>query len=172
MSYFLHLVARFFGSLRPGGPSSSNVAWVKSVLTDAEFARWLQLSGPDRRHSVAVARDVQRQLGESVSPIVLRAALLHDSGKLEAQLHTPGRVLATVIGFRRTPAQREEMARQSGLRGRIGRYLCHPTIGADALTAINSDPLVVEWTRQHHFSPTECTVEPEYATALRNADND
>lgn len=180
MSYFGHLVSRFFGSLRPGGPSAENCAWVKSVLTDAEFSRWSQLSGPDRRHSVMVARTVDQSLpiqnsqakDDEINELILRAALLHDSGKLEAKLHTPGRVLATLIGSQLSCAQKEQWAEKRGWRGRIGRYLCHPIIGADALSEIGTDDFVVEWTRQHHLSSTECTLPAQYANVLRAADND
>ena len=51
-----HLTRRFFGSLRPGGPPESDRAWVEDVLSEAEYALWARQYGPDRRHTVQVAR--------------------------------------------------------------------------------------------------------------------
>ena len=54
-----HLVRRFLGSLRPGGPASAEREWAESQLLAGELELWRRLPGPDRRHSVAVARRVQ-----------------------------------------------------------------------------------------------------------------
>ena len=55
-----HLTGRFLGSLRPGGPSPDDEAWVWSVLLPGERALWGRMSGADRRHAVGVARRVSR----------------------------------------------------------------------------------------------------------------
>ena len=103
----IHLAKRFFGSLRPGGPGAEATTWVAGVLSPAELALWAQMSGPDRRHSHQVARDVERALGHQATAPVLAAALLHDVGKLDAGLRTYGRVVG-------------------GGRPRDGRLLGHP----------------------------------------------
>jgi hypothetical protein len=82
MSSAGHLVRRFAGSLRPGGPGREAEAWVRSVLSDAEHALWRRMSGPDRRHAHAVARRVAAALGDDATPPVLAAALLHDVGRI------------------------------------------------------------------------------------------
>ena len=92
----IHLAKRFFGSLRPGGPGAEATTWVAGALSPAELALWAQMSGPDRRHSHQVARDVERALGHEATAPVLAAALLHDVGKLDAGLRTYGRVIATL----------------------------------------------------------------------------
>ena len=96
MGGYGHLARRFFGSLRPGGPPDAERAWVEDVLSDAEYGLWTRMSGPDRRHSVQVAREVERRLGHEATPPVLAAALLHDVGKIDADLRTWGRVVATM----------------------------------------------------------------------------
>ncbi len=94
MASLRHLARRFLGSLRPGGPPAADVTWVDDVLLPGERDLWRSLPGPDRRHSVGVARRVDRALDGAPRP-VLAAALLHDVGKVVAGLRTPGRVVAT-----------------------------------------------------------------------------
>ena len=94
----VHLVRRFVGSLRPGGPSAAEREWAEAQLLPGELDLWRRMSGPDRRHSAEVARRVERALGDRATRPVLAAALLHDVGKLDAHLRTYGRVVATLAG--------------------------------------------------------------------------
>jgi hypothetical protein len=167
-----HLSKRFLGSLRPGGPSAADRAWVAETLTESELALWSRMYGPDRRHSVQVAREVERRLGVEATRPVLAAALLHDIGKLDAGLRTFGRVVATltiaVVG-------RDEVIswqRTRGIHRRLALYARHPQLGAQMLTLAGSDPLTVAWTREHHLPTEEWTVEPGVAAVLDACDND
>jgi hypothetical protein len=167
-----HLVSRFFGSLRPGGPPRRDLEWVQSVLSPAEYALWQRMSGPDRRHSAHVARDVQRTIGESAPTEVLAAALLHDVGKIHCRLRTFGRVVATLTI---KTAGRDEVAswtQVGGLHRRIALYQNHPAIGGDELELAGSDPLTIAWTREHHRDSSEWSVPREYAAVLDACDND
>lgn len=168
-----HLARRFFGSLRPGGPPPADVEWVRAVLSAAELRLWERLSGPDRRHSVEVARETQRLLGpEEAGRPVQAAALLHDVGKLDAGLGTPGRVAATVISMAAGAGAVSRWDGKRGFRGRAARYLQHPQRGAELLSEAGSDPLVVAWARDHHLPPDRCRIADDLAAALRAADND
>jgi hypothetical protein len=172
VSGWAHLTRRFVGSLRPGGPSAENRAWVESVLTDAELALWRRMYGPDRRHSVQVARDVERRLCAEATAAVLAAALLHDVGKLDARLRTYGRVVATLTI---KLAGRDEVVawrRARRLHRRLALYALHPQLGAEALTLAGSDPLTVAWTREHHDPRDTWTVAPAIADVLDACDND
>jgi hypothetical protein len=162
----LHLTRRFFGSLRPGGPSSTEVAWVHGQLLDAERSLWDAMSGPDRRHSAGVARRVERALGSSATRPVLAAALLHDSGKSDSGLRTGGRVAATLWAAARG------RARAAAGKGRTARYLRHDVIGAQLLERAGSDPLTIAWTREHHLPRDRWTVPLEVGSALEAADDD
>jgi hypothetical protein len=167
-----HLAKRFFGSLRPGGPSRENEQWVESVLSDDELKLWRRMSSADRRHAVGVARDVERRLGNEATRAVVAAALLHDVGKVTAGLGTYGRVIATLAG---TAAGRDMAAAWTegkGFTRRVGLYLQHPKLGADMLALAGSDPLTVAWTREHHLPEDEWTLPPPIAHALKAADND
>src|SRR3954452_22532147 len=87
----LHLISRFFGSLRPGSPKPADEEWGTSQLLPGEVDVWRSMWNPDRRHAIGVARRVERALGTEASRPVLAAALLHDAGKTASGLHTYGR---------------------------------------------------------------------------------
>lgn len=172
MGGMTHLVRRFVGSLLPGGPSRSEQAWVDAQLLAAERALWGRMPGPDRRHSAAVARRVERALGHEASRPVLAAALLHDVGKVESGLRTYGRVVATMSAKVAGAETAYTWRGQRGFARRVGLYLLHPEIGADLLALAGSDPLTVAWTREHHLPPSEWTVRRDLADALKSADDD
>lgn len=157
-----HLARRFVGSLRPGGPPAAADQWARGWLLTSEAALWAQLSGPDRRHAVGVARQVTAQLGEPPRPVVA-AALLHDVGKLVSGLGTFRRVAATFLGL---------VAGRDRVGGRMGDYLRHPRHGARLLTEAGSDPLTVAWAAEHHLPQGRWSVDPTVAAALHAADDD
>lgn len=174
MSGTWHLIRRFSGSLRPGGPGAVDVDWVAGELSPREFALWAAMSGPDRRHSVAVARRVERAEGIGITRTVLAAALLHDVGKADARLRTVPRVGATLVGMAtgRDPVRLRRWSEGRGIRARIGRYLLHPEIGAARLAEVGADPSVVRWAADHHRAPGSSGFDPEVERVLRAADDD
>lgn len=172
MGGFGHLSRRFVGSLRPGGPPEPERAWVESVLSEAEYGLWRRMHGPDRRHSVGVAREVERRLGDEGTRPVLAAALLHDVGKIDAGLRTWGRVVATLAATAAGADRARGWTTSSGFRRRIGLYLHHPEIGADLLELVGSDPLTVAWAEEHHKPADDWTVAPAIAAVLHEADDD
>ncbi len=174
MASIVHLAGRFFGSLRPGGPSDAQVDAVRAQLSSAEFEIWSSMPGPDRRHSAGVAVRVDEILGPDADRPVMAAALLHDSGKVDSGLRTPGRVVATVMAglAKHDEVTIRRWAAGGGYRRRVGLYLLHPERGAERLERCGSDPLTVAWTLEHHLPRGECTVDQHLADALREADND
>lgn len=167
-----HLVRRFFGSLRPGGPSADEQAWVDDLLLPGELRLWRRLSGPDRRHAVGVAQTVQRSLGHEATRPILAAALLHDVGKIESGLRTYGRVVATLSGKAAGADMAHTWRRQRGFARRVGLYLLHAEIGGDLLDLAGSDPLTTAWAREHHLPPEQWTVPAGIGAALKAADDD
>ncbi|MGK2958756.1 MAG: hypothetical protein ACSLFB_10235 [Acidimicrobiales bacterium] len=169
----LHLVRRFFGALHPGDAGPENTAWALNVMLPGEQALWRQMSKPDQRHSAGVARKVEHAIGEGVERPVLAAALLHDVGKLEANLGTWARVVATLVGLIVGKGRtRRWIDRGSGPMYRLGIYHAHPERGAALLTFSGSDPLTIAWARQHHLPPDRWTVDPLIGHVLKNADDD
>jgi hypothetical protein len=167
-----HLARRFAGSLRPGGPGRSGREWAHGQLLDGEAALWRRMSGPDRRHSVAVARRVERALGDEATRPVLAAALLHDVGKVEAGLGVYGRVVATLSAKIAGHEMASDWRRSRGFTRRVGLYLHHAELGGDLLALAGSDPLTVAWAREHHLPEQDWTIPLEIGRALRDADDD
>jgi hypothetical protein len=167
-----HLVRRFVGSLRPGGPGAEAEAWVRTVLQPGEVELWVRMSRPDRRHAVRVARDVQRRLGHEPGRPVLAAALLHDVGKADAELGTYGRVVATLSGRLAGHEFARLWTTRRGFTRKVGLYLLHPELGGDQLALAGSDPLTVAWAREHHLPEDRWTVPAHLAHALKAADDD
>jgi len=171
-----HLARRFFGALRPGGPSPEDRAWVETVLEPAEFALWQRQPGHDQRHSAGVARQVEAALaggphaGDTRWPA---CALLHDIGKLSAGLGIPYRVLATLVG-RATGNAVADWEEHRGLRRRIALYLRHAELGADMINLAGGRPEVAHWAGAHHNRARldPMLIPAPVVTALVEADND
>ncbi len=170
-----HLALRFAASLAPAGPRQQSQQWALTHLSADEGRLFTQMSGPDRRHAIGVAR---RALGDGAEPVLVPAALLHDVGKLEAGLGTFGRVWATlaalaigrdgVVGWETLPAG----SPFSGRRRKMARYLQHDRLGAELLERAGSDDLTVAWAREHHLPPQRWTVEHHLGEILKEADGD
>lgn len=129
----LHLAKRFVLSLDRRPPSVHDEVFASRHLTGAEHALWTRLADTDRRHAIAVARRFLA-LRPDADRAEIAGALLHDIGKIEADLSTTRRVLVTVMCLvGRTP---RSAAAQ--------RYLDHEEIGASLLTAAGSDRLTID----------------------------
>jgi hypothetical protein len=167
-----HLIQRFFGSLRPGGPGAVESVWAEDQLLPGEVELWRRMTGADRRHAAGVARRVERQLGHQASRPVLAAALLHDVGKTVSHLGTYGRVVATLSA---KVAGRDHAAAWSETQGftrRVGLYLEHPRLGGDLLELAGSEPLTSTWAREHHLPAELWTIPADIGAALKSADDD
>ena len=125
-----HLARRFAGSLSRREPSTDEVAWVDSQLLAPELELWRRMPVADRRHSIEVARRFE-SMGQWTREETA-GALLHDVGKLESDLGTWMRVVATVVGPR---------------TDRFRRYHDHEAIGADMLVAAGSSEVTVDLLR-------------------------
>ncbi|MEZ5144988.1 MAG: hypothetical protein R2726_21095 [Acidimicrobiales bacterium] len=169
-----HLVRRAVGTLVPLAPRAADSVWAIDQLLPGEARLWASMRAADRRHSIAVAKRVQARLGDGATRAILAAALLHDVGKVDADLGVYGRTVATLSGaaVRHDPETIRDWTRTRGFTRRVGLYLQHPKLGGDMLELAGSDPLTVTWTREHHLPAEEWTLAPDVARALRDADDD
>ena len=187
----LHLARRFFRSLPPGGPPHIDEQWARDRLNPAEVAIWQAMSSPDRRHAVAVARAVGRDVAATVARADLgpawstrfvddadlvrmseAAALLHDSGKNVSRLSTPARVGATVWWAVAPPMLVDKWLHRGGVRLRLAQYRRHPELGGHRLEAAGSHELVHRWAVEHHRTPGQWTVPPALGRMLKDYDDD
>lgn len=111
-------------------------------------------------------------LGDEATRPVLAAALLHDVGKLDSGLGTYGRVVATVAGAVAGRDMARVWSESRGITRRVGLYLRHAELGADALRMAGSDPLTVTWAAEHHLPPEQWTLSPGIGDVLKHADDD
>jgi len=170
MSAF-HLIKRFFGSLSGKALGSDDETFARANLLPSEVGLWQRMSTPDQRHACAVARRVLNALGEEATRPVIAAALLHDIGKVDADIGTFLRVIATFVGTGSSRQQIDSWATEDGWLGRAGRYLRHNEIGADMLREAGSDPITVAWAREHELKHTEWTLPEKISDALWRADS-
>jgi hypothetical protein len=167
-----HLAKRFVGSLMATDPPPADDAWARRHLLPGEQQLWASMPAADRSHAVGVSQRVARALGAAATRPVLAAALLHDVGKTEAALGTFGRAVATVHAALAGPRRAGSWRSASGWRGRVGRYVAHPELGAVLLRAAGSDPLTVAWAAEHQGQDRSGVVPAEVAAALAAADDD
>jgi response regulator RpfG family c-di-GMP phosphodiesterase len=147
MSYIAHLAKRFVSSWSRKDVSEDELNMVRSTLTASEFILWNQFGIADRRHSVEVAQRFAVFLPEA-SREYRAGVLLHDIGKVQSNLSTLMRVIATLVGPRTK---------------RFALYHQHEKIGITMLRHAGSHPDVIAVLNQ--------TCGAEVATAFRSADN-
>jgi hypothetical protein len=172
-----HLTRRFFGSLPPNGPAPHDTAWVQTILTEPEHLLWSRMKPHDRRHSVAVARRVERTLADTPhhdDSRWLAAALLHDVGKLDSGLGVFARVAATLAGAAAGHDMAEAWSAKRGITRRFGLYLRHAELGETRLRVIGARDEAAAWAGAHHDESTwEALALPAVVVgALDEADDD
>ncbi|MFN8051086.1 MAG: HD domain-containing protein [Acidimicrobiales bacterium] len=170
-----HRIPRFFGSLRPGPPRRDDLDWAKGCLSEREQRLLVQMSNPDLRHAVRVARRVDEAYDTVDDPevsreVALAAALLHDVGKSEARLGTYGRVIATVSGVVGGLDMAEIWQERTGFTRKVGLYLRYGIIGAEMLELAGSDPVVIAWSIEHHLPEDAWSVPVGFGRLLVAAD--
>lgn len=123
-----HLALRFVTSLSNRPPDVADEVWAESHLLTGEVALWRRMSNQDRRHSAKVAHRFVAARPDATRAEIA-GALLHDVGKLESDLGTWGRVVASIVGPR---------------TDRFRRYHDHEHLGSLLAQAAGSDPATVE----------------------------
>jgi len=172
-----HLVRRFVGSFRPGGPKRSDDEWVASVLLPGEYELWSRMSNPDRRHSVGAARRVERALAGTAHAEEsgwLAAALLHDVGKLDAGLGTLRRVGATLAGAAAGHEMADIWSSKRGITRKVGLYLRHPELGETRIRLAGGRDVAARWASAHHEPARwdRLEIPAEVVAVLHDADDD
>ncbi len=184
-SKWRHLADRFFRSLRRTHLSSRSDAWVKSVLTEQEQQVFFAQCLADQRHGAGVGK---RSFQLTDSAMVGRAGVLHDIGKIDCELNTPGRAVATIAKqvFPLTSTHwmqkrwdavidtNELHLPARSWREKFAAYWLHPWTGQRLLRRLGSDPAVSQWALHHHFRylPHDSIFTLDQAKVLWASDHD
>lgn len=122
-----HLVKRFFSSIATKEIDDIDRAWVQDVLNPFEHDLWCRQANVDQCHSCDIARRFVLLRPQSTRDEIA-GALLHDIGKIDADLGLVARVFATVLPLP-TP--------------RFTAYRQHQERGAQMLKVISSNQITI-----------------------------
>jgi putative nucleotidyltransferase with HDIG domain len=115
-------------------------------LSAAEAEVFWSQPVPDLAHAVRSALSIAKVAPGRLD--LARAALLHDVGKRHSDTGTVGRSLATALSLVRLPTSE-----------RMASYLEHARLGAEELSALGCEDVVVQFARHHHDArPTHIAV--------------
>jgi len=119
--------------------------WAASRLGSGEYELFMRLPPSERGHGVEVAKRVL-SVKPAASSALVRAALLHDVGKLGFGSTVCERVAAHVLSPVPVPAE----PRLTGLAGARQAKRHHPAYGGRLVIAASGDLRVAELVRVHH----------------------
>ena len=154
-----------------------------TAADEAFFTHWLperqarelflSQTAPDQKHALRVAYTAQQLArGKTLDlPLLLRAALLHDTGRTAADMSTMGKVFAVILTkvFSASWLKRKALKhRHKFLWHIIYIYYFHPQIGAEKLRQAGLLQ-EAELVAGHHLPAAK--NEPPELTILRQADN-
>lgn len=138
--------------------------WALSTLTPGEAELFLQLPPQERAHGVEVARRLLSS-DPTAAPELVRAALLHDVGKLG----TPQFVLWRVLTHLLPELAVAPEPRLRGLAGARQARMHHPAYGAALIRQAGGDEAVARLVEHHHAEAPTAELSGALA-ALRSAD--
>lgn len=156
---------QFWRNLTAVPLSLQEMAEITAVLTPDELALFQRFSLSDQQHSYCVLGTLQR--AGYTQPVLQKAALLHDIGKIRYRLTIWERSLAVLLGMlwsRRVDAWGQGEAR--GWQRPFVIKAQHPVWGADMVNAVGGEAVVVSLIRRHQDVVAE-TAEAEEDKLLR-----
>lgn len=119
--------------------------WAKARLPRVERALFLSLPPQERHHGVQVAKRLLERL-PGASGVLIRAALLHDVGKLGSPQAATFRVLAHLLPRAALPPE----PRFRGLKGALQARQHHAAYGARLILEAGGCKRVAELVERHH----------------------
>lgn len=122
--------------------------WAAQKQPPLEYALYTRMDARDREHAVRIAQKLL-ELHPSASAILVRAALLHDCGKLLRPYNWMERIAVGLVQRpMRTPVQLEGLLNHdySALEIR----LLHPVLGAALIRQAGGDERVAQIVERHH----------------------
>lgn len=136
-------------------------ALVHRHLSAPEYDLFKTMATAEQLHSVHVLRSVLAQSPQT-PPELAAAALLHDIGKARYHLAVWQKTVS-VLAESFAPGLFSKLSTGDALNWWRAPFMVreqHPAWGADMLTAIGSDPLVI-WLVGHHACPIDACEAPQ-----------
>jgi HD domain len=139
-------IGRLFRALSPAQARPDDV-WAAQQLPKPELEVYQRMDPRDREHAVRVAKKLL-ELHPQASSEVVRAALLHDCGKLVRPYNLLERVIVGLIA----PEGPRSSQTSNGLQAMTALDVRnnHPAIGAKLILEAGGDSRVAELVRNHH----------------------
>lgn len=134
--------------------------YAASLLSEPEYLLFSRLDAAEREHAVGVANCVATAQ-HGANQVLLRAALLHDIGKLGFANNALWRIVSHLFPARDVPAE----PRLSGLAGVRQAARHHAEYGRALILAAGGDPEVARLVGAHHDPGDDLD-----AKALRDCD--
>jgi hypothetical protein len=146
LSSILGKLSRVFRALSPAQARPDD-SWAAQKLPEPELEIYKRMDPRDREHAVRVAQKLL-ELHPEASSEVIRAALLHDCGKLVRLYNVFERVMVGLIA----PEGPRSSQTSSGLQARTAMDVRnnHPQIGAKLILEAGGNSRVAELVRIHH----------------------
>ena len=169
---FGYRIWQFWQSLKEP-PCLDDWAKAEGILTQAELELFQKLPVPDQNHSLRVLKVLESD-GED-DPDLLKAALLHDIGKILHPLRRWERVYYVILGWL-LPKTAEEWGNKDprGVYRSLVVIKQHPTWGADLAEKAGSNQQVIWLIRNHEMVDLTGLLDQggvELLRKLQDADN-
>lgn len=169
----LYRVHQFWDAVRTPSLTSDDLRPAQRVLSEPQMALFSRLQPSEQAHGLRVLKTLQA-MGEN-HPDLLTAALLHDIGKIQYQLHLWERVVI-VLGkrFASNLVARWGNALPGGWKRPFVIATQHPTWGADLARQAGTSALAIRLIQNHQedvLSGSLDSLENHLLSLLQKADD-
>ncbi len=139
----LYRIKQFYRGLK-AKVTPEDLQFLRSYLTAEETALFRRLRISEQRHCLNIAYDCLAE--KEHSPLLIKAALLHDVGKTKSNLTLVNKALAVLVKKLRIPGKILPVFLTKALYYKEQ----HPVIGAEILQRLGTEAPVIFLTRYHH----------------------
>jgi len=160
---FIYRVGQFFKVLL-SHPDETQLNKISQILEPDQFGLFKQLQNSEQVHAIHVMELIEQEGYPDKD--FLKAALLHDIGKIVHPLKLWERVISVICRWI-NPDCLDDLE-EADIRGwKRGLVITkkHPEWGADLISNSNASPELVEIIRKHHEGEMEAN-EPKYQSFL------
>lgn len=136
--------------------------YVESKLSKEEYSLFLRLLKSEQKHSVRVARDIERKFENNEisnaiilesKDILIKASLLHDIGKIKKKVNIIDKSIIVILN-KLTKGNLKKLNNK-----KVQCYYNHPEYSYNILKNINDDVLLLNIVRNHHKSINDELIE-------------